>query len=126
MIQMLSEKNLVKHTFVAEDKRSGCNLMKILEIEGVAVDHNAKADCVRSDTQSQFYSQIVALFQKNILAPRNCRKRILFIFWINKNRLWHFIPKDVLLLILKRVWQTRRHHSWITPVNKKASLQVLY
>ena len=126
MIQMLSEKNLVKHTYVAEDKRSGCNLMKILEIEGVAVDHNAHADCVRSEQQKQFYSQIVALFQKNIIAPRNCRKQILFILWINKNRLWPFIPKDVLLLIVKRVWRTRRHRFWITPLEKKATLQVLY
>ncbi len=54
MIKMLNEKGLVKYTHVAEDKRSGCNLIKLLEIDGVAVEHNAHQDCIRSETQGQF------------------------------------------------------------------------
>jgi hypothetical protein len=127
MIEMLAEKKLIKYTYVAEDKRSGCNLMKLLEIKGIPVNHNAHADCVRSDTESKFYSQIVKLFQKNIIAPRNCRKQMIFIFWVNKNRLWPFIPKDILLLILKRVWRTRHHTRWIeTPFSKNETLQISY
>ena len=127
MIQMLSEKNIVKYTFVAEDKRSGCNLMKILEIRGMPVNHNAKRDCMRSVEQKEFYPQILSLFQEHILAPRHCRKQILFILWINKNRFWPFIPKDIILLILKRVWRTRYHCLWARVVFHKAtSLKVCF
>ena len=127
MIQMLSEKNIVKYTFVAEDKRSGCNLMKILEIRGMPVNHNAHRDCMRSVEQKEFYSKIVALYKDEILAPRNCRKQILFILWINKNRFWPFIPKDIILLILKRVWRTRYYCLWRREfdIKKCTTLKVL-
>ena len=127
MIKMLNEKGLVKYTYVAEDKRSGCNLIKFLEIDGVSVEHNVHQDCIRSETQGQFYPQIVKLFETNIMAPRYCRETILFVFWINKNHLWGFIVKDVLLIILKQLWATRRHRCWKrNSVGKKFNLDVLY
>ena len=127
MIQMLGEKKLVKYTYAAEDKRSGCNLLKLLEIDGVPVNHDALLDC--AGNRHSFSAEITALFQKNVIAPRNCRKQMIFICWINKNRYWHFIPKDILRLILKRVWHTRRHRCWRKEkfdIDKVTNLKVLY
>jgi hypothetical protein len=124
MVYRLAHINLIKYTAVEEDKRSGFNLIKLLEIDGRSVEHNPRRECVGPIENGRYYSRIINLFNKNIMAPIYFRKRILFILWINKNRYWPFIPKDIILIIVNKLWKNR--YSFPTHDVKTISLKVLY
>ena len=111
ILSELQTANKIKYTYVAEDKRSGCNLVKYLEINGKKVDHNAHAECVRQLEKGEFYHTICNLYDK-YRAPSYAKESILYFIGMRKE-----IPvigkfKDVIILIAKELWKTRHDGTW--------------
>lgn len=135
MIQTLSNKKLVKWIMVAEDKRSGCNLIKILQIEGKDVEHNAVGESVSEFSRGRFFPIITNLYDAKILAPRYCQETVIFCLFVNKLELWIDqtikIPKDVMLIIVKLVWESKldgcwRRHNVAKLYGKTVDINVVY
>ena len=130
ILSELQTANKIKYTYVAEDKRSGCNLVKYLEIDGKKVDHNAHADCVRPLEKGQFYGTICTLYDRH-KAPSYAKESILYFIGMRKE-----IPvigrfKDVITLIAKELWKSRNNVSWCRKnipllMNNKQTIEILY
>ena len=111
ILSELQTANKISYTYVAEDKRSGCNLVQYLEIDGKKVDHSAHADCVRPLEKGQFYDTICDLYDK-YRTPSYAKESILYFIGMRKE-----IPiigkfKDVIILIAKELWKSRNDASW--------------
>ncbi len=65
MCEELQDAGKLRFTMVAEDKRSGPNLIKFGEIDGMKVNHNYMQDALYSGhEQGQFFKQIMKLFEE--------------------------------------------------------------
>ena len=64
MCNDLKNAGKLDYTFVAEDKRSGCNLIKFLMIGDKAVDHNAHRDAICFGRKNEmYYKTIMKLYE---------------------------------------------------------------
>lgn len=110
----------IKHTYIAEDKRSGLNLLKYIEIDGVKVNHNAKRDCITSTDKGEYFHEILALFIR-ILAQRNAflsAKTLLQIRYFKKSII-STVPKDIIKMISKMVIESKHDICWTMIFNEK-------
>jgi len=110
----------IKHTYIAEDKRSGLNLLKYIEIDGVKVNHNAKRDCITSTDKGEYFHEILALFIR-ILAQRNAflsAKTLLQIRYFKKSII-STVPKDVVKMISRMVIESKNDICWTMMFNEK-------
>ncbi len=109
----LSRLGKIKHTYVAEDKRSGSNLLKYLEIDGKPVEHNAHRDCIVGTNCGEFYISISNLFRET-LAPRNALMATLTLIKIRyfRQTILSQVPKDVVKIIGKKIIDTRNEKCW--------------
>lgn len=130
ILQELQTVGKIKYTYTPEDKRSGCNLLKYLEIDGKNVFHNAHADCVRSLENGEFYQTICNLYD-NYRTPSYTKESILYFIGMRKE-----IPiigkfKDVIVLIAKELWKTRHDDIWCRKnipslMNNPQTISIIY
>ena len=113
----LKKAGKLKYDYVPEDSRSGCNLIKYLTIDGLDVDHNPHRDCMRQRNKERFYKEICLLYRK-LKAPGYARKSIYCLIAIRKyrsyeNNLINSLPKEIVLLIAKCLYQTKHELCWM-------------
>ncbi len=68
ILDELEKAGKIKYTMVCEDKRSGPNLEKFLEIDGVSVNHNPHLDAAGPLESERYYQVVLELYKelKNI------------------------------------------------------------
>lgn len=119
ILEELRKANKLKYTYVAEDKRSGCNLLQILEIDGEIINHNPHQYYVGLSKKGPIYERICQLYDSH-KAPTYAQESIICLLAIRqfKNKkmikVWKYdIPKDLIKMICKILWQTRYEKCWL-------------
>lgn len=119
MVKHLGMYGYVKFTVIAEDICfSPSNIFQVTEIMGekhmYAVKHRAVDEFIHPDKPRALLAVITKLYDEKILAPRRCADAIIYCLLLNKHHLFAagHVPKDVMLIILTMVWQSRLDADW--------------
>ena len=128
ILNELSDAEKIKYTYVAEDKRSGSNLIKYLEINGRSVEHDVFRDLHEKFEYGQFYKVICDLYDRH-KAPSYAKESVIYFIWCQKKL--GFLCKDIIILIAKLLWESRNEKIWCRNnvkqlMDNKQSIKILY
>lgn len=107
----LKDEGLLDYDMVAEDKRSGPNLLQVLSIEGKKVNHT-RQKMLGDDRKCSFFPRICELYDIRFFAPLYCEKALIT-FLLCKP-----FSKDLRLIIARKLWNSRYDNiAWVAKEN---------
>jgi hypothetical protein len=91
--------------WVAEDKRSGLNLIQYTRIGEKLVDHNPWNEACQLSCKTSFRKDIDRLYSE-MKSVQRCRRSVLYCIWAQ------ILSKDMSILVAKALWTTRSQPCW--------------
>lgn len=107
----LKAKGLVDFRMVAEDKRSGPNLVQMQKLEGKIINHTFP-QMIGDSRNCDFFPRICELYDIHVFSPEFCKNAVTT-FLLCKP-----FSRDLRLLIAREIWNSRYDHSsWVSEEN---------